>query len=101
MTVHDSDILLIDGIMVKKVVKYLGITINRSTDERISQNFLPKIEKSKSIFNCWLQRDLTVMGRVLLSKAAGLSRLVYPALSLYVDRKTCAAIYQTILRWWF
>lgn len=74
------------------MVKYLGITINRSTDERISQNFLPKIVKSKSIFNCWLQRDLTIMGRVLLSKAEGLSRLVYPALSLYVDRKTCAAI---------
>ena len=32
------------------------------------------------------------MDRVLLSKAEGLSRLVYPALSLYVDRKTCAAI---------
>ena len=32
------------------------------------------------------------MGRILLSKAEGLSRLVYPALSLYVNRKTCADI---------
>lgn len=30
----------------------------------------------------WLQRDLSVLGCVLHSQAKGLSRLVYPALSL-------------------
>lgn len=77
---------------VKKVVKYLGFTISKSPTERISCNFLPKIEKSKSIFSSQSQRDLSIMGRVLLSKAKGLSRLVYPALSLYVNWKTCAAV---------
>lgn len=92
LTVHESDLVSIEGIKVKKEVKYLGITLSKSTSERISQNFHPKIENSKSIFNCWLQRDLSIFGRILLSKAEGLSRLVYPALSLYVDHKTCAAI---------
>ncbi len=31
------------------------------------------------------QMDLTIFGRVLLSKAEGLSRFVYPALSMYVS----------------
>ncbi len=29
--------------------------------------------------------DLTIFGRVLLSKAEGFSRFVYPALSMYVS----------------
>ena len=40
----------------------------------------------------WLQRDLSIYGRVLLSKAEGVSRLVYPALSLYVKDSHCKDI---------
>ena len=38
--------------------------------------------------NMWLQRDLSIFGRILLTKAEGISRLVYPALSLYVQDST-------------
>ena len=58
----------------------------------MSSNFIPAIEKTRKIFNIWLQRDVTILGRVLLSKAEGISRVVYPALSLYVDPKTCSMI---------
>lgn len=64
--------------------------MSKTASERISPNL--KTEKSKSVFNCWLQRDLTIIGRILLAKADVLSRFVYPTLSLYVDRKTRAAI---------
>ncbi len=37
------------------------------------------------ILNSWLQRDLSLYGRVLLSKAEGLSHFVYPSLSLFVE----------------
>ncbi len=39
-----------------------------------------------------LVTNLTIYGRVSISKAEGISRIVYPALSLYVDRKTCSSI---------
>jgi len=58
---------------------------------------MPKIKKTKNILNNWLQRDLTLFGRVLLSKAEGLSRYVYPALSLYVSDKTSKVINKTFL----
>lgn len=41
---------------------------------------------------CWLQRDLSLYGRVLLSKAEGLSRFVYPSLSLYVNDCTIKGV---------
>jgi len=56
---------------------------------------MPKIKKTKNILNNWLQRDLTLFGRVLLSKAEGLSRFVYPALSL--SDKTSKVINKTFL----
>ena len=40
----------------------------------------------------WLQRDLSIFGRILLTKAEGISRLVYPALSLYVQDSTSKEI---------
>lgn len=36
----------------------------------------------------WLMRDITIFGRNLLSKAEGISKLVYPCHSLYVPPRT-------------
>lgn len=44
--------------------------------------------KTQKKLNSWLQRDLSIRGRILLSKAEGLSRLTYAALSLEVDKGT-------------
>ena len=63
MIIHNSDVTSIDGILVKNVVKYLGIYICKSAKERISLNFHPKLDSAKKIFNLWLQRDLTIYGR--------------------------------------
>ncbi len=84
---NDSDKTCIEGIKVKRCVKYLGVDICRSGSDRLLHNFQPRLDQIKKILCCWLQRDLTVYGRVLLTKAEGISRLVYPALSLYVDKK--------------
>ncbi len=40
--------------------------------------------EQKTVLNCGLQRDLSIYGFALLSKAEGLSQFVYPALSLHV-----------------
>ncbi len=49
--------------------------------------FEPIIEKTKKKFNLWLMRDISIFGRVLLSKAEGISRSVYTSLSLDVPPK--------------
>ncbi len=39
-----------------------------------------------------LQRDLSLYGRVILSKADGLSHFVYPSISLFVENKVAKEI---------
>ncbi len=92
MTIHHSDISDVCGIKVKQTVRYLGIVINKCSSERIESNFSKCLLKAKTVFNCWSQRNLTIHGRVLHSKAEGISRLVYPALPLYVNPKMCSDI---------
>ncbi|KAI7791725.1 hypothetical protein IRJ41_005592 [Triplophysa rosa] len=53
---------------------------------RSDLNFDPIIKKSNNRFNMWLQRDLSLYGRVLSSKAEGISRSVYVSLSLDIPR---------------
>lgn len=90
--VHDSNKNSVDGIIVKPHVKYLGVDICRSDSDRLHHNFQPRLDNIKKILCCWLQRDLTIYGRVLLTKTEGISRLVYPAFSLHIDQKTVKMI---------
>lgn len=80
------------NIPVKKTVKYLGIDVTKDMLSRQQLDFLPRLKKTKNIMNMWLQRDLFIYGRVLFSKAEGISRLVYPALSLFVQDATSKEI---------
>ncbi|KAF7654162.1 hypothetical protein LDENG_00073330 [Lucifuga dentata] len=70
------------NIPVKAQMNYLGIVITKDATIRCDLNFKPIIEKTQKWFN---MRDLTLKGRTLLTKAEGINRLVYAALSLYVD----------------
>uniref|UniRef100_A0A3P9KLZ3 Reverse transcriptase domain-containing protein n=1 Tax=Oryzias latipes TaxID=8090 RepID=A0A3P9KLZ3_ORYLA len=79
----DSDSLF--NIPVKTSVTYLGIIISKTENDRGNANFFPIIDKMKKRFNLWLLRDLSIKGRILLSKAEGLSRVIYAAQSLYVS----------------
>jgi len=80
------------NIPVKSTVKYLGIFVTKNFHEMQNLNFSSRLKKTKVVLNCWLQRDLSIYGRVLLSKAEGLSRFVYPALSLYIKDSDCKMI---------
>ncbi len=75
--IHDSVDLSIENIPVKDSGKYLGIYISKNKITCEQFIFMSKIKKTKHILNNWLQRDLSIFGRVLLSKAEGLSRFVY------------------------
>ncbi len=56
--------------------------------DRQQLNFNNKIKKTKMIFDNWLRRDLSISGRILLTKVEGLSRLIFPSLSLFVQDST-------------
>lgn len=77
--------------------KYLGINISQNSNNSSIANFTAIIEKIKK--KSWLQRDLSLKGRVLLTKAGRLSRLAYAAQSLYVDKSICKTEYCLTSYW--
>ena len=76
------DLNSVCNIPVKDVITYLGITVSKDQKERANLNISNIVEKIGKRFNSWLLRDLSLSGRVLLSRSEGLSRLVYTSLAL-------------------
>lgn len=97
LAIHECEESFIHNIPVKNTVKYLGIQITKNMRDRQTLNFSGKIIKAKSILNSWLQRDLSMLGRVLLSKADGLSHFVYPSIPLFITDKTVKEINKIFL----
>ncbi len=95
LPIKKNSVSSICGIAVKNTVTYLGINITKNKN-RCATNLNPVIAKTKKKMNCWLQRDLSLKGRILLTKAEGLSRLSYAAQSLYVDKPTYKLIDRTL-----
>ncbi|XP_057689527.1 uncharacterized protein LOC130914395 [Corythoichthys intestinalis] len=82
----------VSGITVKHKVKYLGIIIGKDESARVAENFDPLIGSVQKKFNLWLQRDLSITGRSLVSKVEGISRLIYAAMALHVSKVICIKI---------
>lgn len=81
-----------NGIPLKNHVQYLGILKTKDQKIRCLLNFSPIIEKTKKELNNWLIRDLSLRGRVLITEAEGISRLIYAAMALHLDKKLCEEI---------
>lgn len=90
------------SIPVKKEVKYLGVKMVKDEKQREEINMKEKIDQIQVSLNHWLSRDLSIFGRNLLSKAEGISKLIYPCQSLYIApknvRKINSIIYKFIWR---
>ena len=63
----------------KEPVKLLGIYISSNQDLAVSYNFDKRIKKMKTMLNQWKQRDLTLIGKVLVIKSYAISQLLYIA----------------------
>lgn len=87
LTLHDYHLNSLYDIKIKKEVKYLGIIISKNKTITENMNVCNNVDKCKSILNRWLQRDISIFGRVLLSKMDSLSRLIYPAFSLPISTR--------------
>lgn len=94
MAIHDCDLSEAYNIPIKSCVKYLGINITKDAAVSESLNIQSKINQCKSKLCSWLQRDLTVFGRVYLTKMESLARCIYPAYSMAIPEKVIKAINQ-------
>ena len=92
ISLHDCPLHTLHNVKIKKEVKYLGIVISKDKIITENMNIGNSIDKCKPILNRWLQRDITIFGRVLLSKMDSLSRLVYPACSLPISARMIKSI---------
>lgn len=77
LPLNKCDVNSILNIPVKDVVTYLGIKITKNAKSIKDLNYTPIINNVQKRFNIWLARDLSIHGRVLLSKSEGLSRAAY------------------------
>lgn len=79
----------IGGISVKDQVKILGITFkaHMQEDEQYWLNFAPKISKIKQICNTWINRSLSLKGKITLVNALMLSVLQYPCSCTFVPKR--------------
>ena len=68
MAIHSCNLDVIEGIPVKKEIKYLGVMITNNVVNREHSNFNPKIEGMEKSLNHWLSRDFSMLGRIILSK---------------------------------
>lgn len=87
MSIHNCSQSSIYNIKVKMEVRYLGLWITKTESNCVKLNIENNINKCKQILNNWLQRDLTLFGRTLLTKMETLSRFIYPAYSLSIPPK--------------
>ena len=96
LAVKNCDVCSICNITVSDEVKYLGLIITKNQKTRSTLNFTQIIQNTKKKKNQWLQRDLSLKGRVLITKAEGISRLTYAAISLHLDNKISKAVDQML-----
>ena len=78
--------------VTKEPVKTLGTYISYNYLKNNNENFFIKIQKMQAKLNIWPSRDLTLMGRTLLVKALGISKLVYTASMLTTPQEVIESV---------
>lgn len=96
LPIHNSPHSSFCNIPIKNTVKYLGIHITKDYNSLSTLNICDNLVKCKSLLNLWSQRDISIIGRIFLTKMECISRLVYPAYSLPFSKNEIKAINQAI-----
>lgn len=92
--IHDTPLKDICNIPIKSEIKYLGVYLPKDQKQSQSLNVENKIKESKAKLYLWLQRDLSILGRIYLTKMERLSRCIYPAYSNAIPNKLIKSINQ-------
>lgn len=93
-SIHETSQKEIYNIPIKSEIKYLGVYITKDQKQNQLLNIEKKIKEGKTKLNSWLQRDLSILGRIFLTKMECLSRCIYPAYSNAIPSKLIKSINQ-------
>ena len=61
----------------KGPIKVLGVFVSADHKETLEINYNPKLGKIKQILHIWSQRNVSLLGKILLIKTFAISQLVY------------------------
>jgi len=79
-------------------VKICGITLSNNSELAYKENVLNKIIKLERQLDIWRSRNLTIQGKILISKTFGISQLVYSFQSTFVREQELKTIENVIFR---
>ena len=74
----DKKINILSMKIERSTLNMLGVEIGRSKDIKEQKNFEQKIPKLVKQLNIHSQRDLSLCGKILLTKSLGISKLIHP-----------------------
>jgi hypothetical protein len=74
----------ISGIRWVKEAKALGIHFSNNGSIMYEKNFTKKLKELKMILGMWGQRDLSILGRIMVFKSLALSKVIYQCNNLTV-----------------
>ena len=63
--------------ILKDDIRLLGITIGRNVYQQEQDKIETKISSMEKTFNRWSQRQLTTIGRIMISKTHGVSKIIH------------------------
>ena len=90
----------LQGVTFVRHLKVTGIIFGRIEDHILTEklNFQAALNKIRNNFNSWNQRDLTILGRVMLAKYHGIALLQYLANNIEVPEWVLIAAKKLIYR---
>ena len=73
----------------------LGVCVGRNEYAKQNKNFADKLPKVKTLFQIYWQRDISICGKILITKTLGISKFTYPLTSTDNIYKQYIKILQT------
>ena len=86
------------GIQWTKCVKILGIYFSYDDAEMIDLNYNDKLKSLARVLNMWKMRDLTVIGKIVIVKTFGLSKLLYTSSMIGMPNRIQSKVNELIYR---
>ena len=77
-------------------IKLLGLYIGNNMKDLEVSNFRHKLQKLRSILNSWKQRNLTLIGKILIVKTLAISQFRYLAQVIQIPQHIINEIQTTI-----
>ena len=71
----------------RDTIKALGVHIGRNKEKLQEKNFVDKLPKIKGHLHIYSCRNISLCGRILITKTFGISKIIHPLTSAEIDKK--------------